>query len=130
MKVTGAVLGSLCLAAAAAAPVLAQGDPAAGGNPAAGKTVFNQCLACHTIEPGKWKIGPSLWGVVGRESGTLPGFNYSTAMKNFHQVWTPDELFTYLAAPMKVVPGTKMAFPGLPKEQSRRDVIAYLETLK
>jgi len=113
-----------CLAIAAATPAWAQGDVAAG------QVVFKKCLLCHTAEPGKNKIGPSLFGIVGRESATIPGFAYSPAMKNFNKVWTQDELFTYLAAPMKIVQGTKMAFPGLPSADDRHDVIAYLDSLK
>jgi cytochrome c2 len=109
-----------------ALPARADGD----GDATHGKVVFNQCLVCHTIEPGKWKIGPSLYGVIGRHSATLPGFQYSNAMKAYDKVWGPDTLNVYLTAPMKQVPGTKMAFAGLAKEQDRKDVIAYLETLK
>ena len=112
------------LAVVVASPALAAGDAAHG------KVVFNQCLVCHTIEPGKWKIGPSLYGVIGRHSASLPGYTYSSAMKAHDVTWTPETLDTYLAAPMKVVPGTKMTFAGLPNEKDRQDVIAYLETLK
>ncbi len=115
--------------AACVAPALPTAASAA-GDAAAGKVIFNRCLVCHTIEPGKWKIGPSLWGVVGRPSHSLPGFNYSNAMKNYNVVWTPDALDHYLTAPMKVVPGTRMIFPGLPNPTDRQNVIAYLETLK
>jgi cytochrome c len=105
------------LALAIAAPNAAfAADPWEGGDAAAGKVVF--------------QIGPPLWGVVGRHSGSVPGYSYSTAMKNFNQVWTPQELFTYLQAPQKVVVGTKMAFAGLASPDDRKNVIAYLETLK
>ncbi len=113
-----------CTAIMAASPALADGDAAHG------KVVFNQCLVCHTIEPAKWKIGPSLYGVIGRHSATLPGFQYSEAMKKYNVVWAPDTLEAYLPAPMKAVPGTKMTFAGLPNPKDRQDVIAYLETLK
>lgn len=113
-----------CLVVLAATPALADGDAAHG------KVIFNQCLVCHTIEPGKWKIGPSLWGVVGRHSASLPGFNYSPAMKAHNVTWDEDTLNTYLTAPMKVVPGTRMTYPGIPDAQNRADVIAYLKTLK
>jgi cytochrome c len=117
----------------AAAPGLARADdakPWEGGDAAAGKTVFVKCSLCHYAEAGKTKIGPSLWGVVGRPSGSLPGYNYSTAMKNYNHVWTPENLFVYLEHPQKVVVGTKMAFAGLPSETDRKNVIAYLSTLK
>jgi cytochrome c len=119
------------LALAIAAPNAAfAADPWEGGDAAAGKVVFQKCGLCHYAEPGKVKIGPPLWGVVGRHSGSVPGYSYSTAMKNFNQVWTPQELFTYLQAPQKVVVGTKMAFAGLSSPDDRKNVIAYLETLK
>ena len=120
------VAAAAAMMVAASVPALADGD----GDAAHGKVVFNQCLVCHTIEPGKWKIGPSLYGVIGRHSATLPGFQYSNAMKAYDKVWGEDTLLVYLAAPMKQVPGTKMAFAGLSKEQDRKDVIAYLDTLK
>ncbi|HTZ71827.1 MAG TPA: cytochrome c family protein [Acetobacteraceae bacterium] len=117
--------------ALAAAPGLAHAaDPWAGGDAAAGKVVFEKCSLCHYAEAGKVKIGPPLWGVVGRHSGSVPGYSYSDAMKAYNHVWTPENLFNYLAAPMKVVPGTKMAFVGLPNPTDRANVIAYLETLK
>lgn len=125
MKFSGLALAAAMLVSTA--PAMAG---LAAGDPAAGKVVFNRCLVCHTIEPGKWKIGPSLWGVVGRPSHSLPGFNYSNAFKNYSVVWTPDALDHYLTAPMKVVPGTRMVFPGLPNPVDRQNVIAYLETLK
>jgi cytochrome c len=115
---------------AAAALLLAAGRSYAAGDPEAGKLVFKKCSICHNVEPGKNKIGPSLFGVVGRESATAPDFNYSEAMKNFKHQWTPEELNTYLSEPRKVVPGTKMIFPGLKDDKERQDVIAYLETLK
>jgi cytochrome c len=113
------------------APGLARAaNPWDGGDAAAGQVVFKKCALCHYAEAGKIKIGPPLWGVVGRPSGSVPGYTYSDAMSAYKHVWTPENLFTYLAAPMKVVPGTKMAFVGLPDETDRKNVIAYLATLK
>ncbi len=112
------------------AGALAANAAYAAGDAEAGKQVFKQCALCHTTEAGKNKIGPSLFGVVGREAGTAPNFNYSDAMKNFKHKWTPEELHTYLEDPRKLVPGTKMIFPGLKNEKDRDNVIAYLETLK
>ncbi|MEJ0044891.1 MAG: cytochrome c family protein [Rhodospirillales bacterium] len=121
----------------AAAPGLAHAaDPWDGGDPVAGKAIFTSghgglpCAVCHYAEAGKNKIGPTLWGVVGRPSATVASFTYSDAMKAYNHVWTPQNLFVYLEAPMKVVPGTKMTFPGLPSETDRKNVIAYLATLK
>ena len=96
----------------------------------AGKVTFKKCALCHTTEPGKNKIGPSLFGVVGRKSATLENFNYSEAMKKFDHTWDEETLDTYLADPRATVPGTKMIFPGIKDKTERDDVIAYLETLK
>jgi cytochrome c len=122
-------------APAPAAPVAVAAAAAAtgpwdGGDAAAGQVIFHKCQLCHYGEKGRTKIGPSLWGVVGRPSGTLEGYHYSTAMASYHHVWTPENLFVYLQSPMKVVHGTKMTFIGLPSETDRANVIAYLKTLK
>ena len=109
-------------AAMFALPMAAQAQDAAKG-----KQVFAKCQACHSIEAGTNKLGPSLHGVVGRASGSLEGFNYSEAMKNSHLTWDEATLDTYLTNPRKLVPGTKMVFPGLPNEQDRKDVVAYLK---
>jgi cytochrome c2 len=120
-----------CLALAAMTGLArADANPWDGGDAAAGAVVFHKCGLCHYAEPNKVKIGPPLWGVVGRPSGSVPGYNYSSAMKAYNHVWTPENLFVYLKAPMQVVHGTKMAFVGLPSETDRKNVIAYLETLK
>lgn len=109
-----------------AAPAAAQPMPA--GNAAAGQKVFNQCKICHVTDKGVNRIGPSLAGVVGRKAGTVPGFKYSAANLKSGVVWTAPTLYKYLEAPMKFMPGTKMAFGGLKKPQDRADVIAFLKT--
>jgi len=98
------------------------------GDPAKGEKVFVQCKTCHVAEKGVNRIGPSLFGVVGRHASTVPGYAYSAANKKSNLTWTADQLFTYLESPQKVVPGTKMTFAGLKKPQDRADVIAYLKT--
>lgn len=98
------------------------------GDATAGEKVFTQCKTCHVAEQGINRVGPSLWGVVGRHSGSIEGFRYSPANKNSGIVWSEEELFKYLEAPQKTVPGTYMAFAGLKKPQDRADVIAYLKT--
>jgi cytochrome c len=98
------------------------------GDAKKGETDFITCKACHAIEAGLNKIGPSLHGVVGRKAGTVPGFTYSTANKDSGITWTEDKLFQYLENPQRVVPGTKMTFAGWPNDpQKRADVIAYLK---
>lgn len=112
--------------AALALPMVAQAQDAA-GDAAKGKQVFAKCQACHSIEAGTNKLGPSLHGVIGRTSGAIDGFRYSDAMKNAHLTWDDATLDKYLANPKTLVPGTKMVFPGLPKEEDRLAVIAYLK---
>ena len=119
-------------AAPAAAPAKPEKTAAAApaGDAAKGAKLFAQCKICHSVEPGKNGLGPSLYDVVGRKAGTEAGFTYSPAMKNSGLTWTDAELTEYLRAPMKLVPGTKMAFAGIANEKDRADVIAYLDTLK
>lgn len=117
--------------AVAALSLLVAAQASAAGDAAAGKAVFTQnCAICHSPDAGVNKIGPSLHGVVGRKSGSLSDYTYSSAMKAADKTWTPETLDTYLAGPMKVVPGTKMIFPGLNSQTDRENVIAYLDTLK
>ena len=98
------------------------------GDAAAGEKVFAHCAACHSIKPGENKFGPSLAGVVGRKSGTEPGYNYSSAMKGLNVTWDETNLDEYLQGPGKFVRGTKMVY-FVPNEKDRQDVIAYLKTL-
>jgi len=98
------------------------------GDPAKGAITFHQCMTCHSAAQGVNRVGPSLYGVVGRHSGIIPGFNYSDANKNSGITWTEQELFTYLENPQRTVPGTRMAFAGLRSAQQRADVIAFLKT--
>jgi len=110
--------------AALAGPALAEGDAASG------EKVFRKCKACHAVEEGKNKVGPSLHNIVGRTPGTVDGFRYSAAMVAFGEegkVWDDATLSAYLEKPRDVVPKTKMAFAGLKKAEDRDDVIAYLK---
>jgi cytochrome c len=104
---------------------LAAGDAAAGA-----AIVKTKCGICHSVVAGQNRVGPSLFGVVGRPAGTEPGYNYSTANKTSGKTWDAATLDVYLTNPRGLVPGTKMAFPGLPDAGQRADVIAYLTTLK
>jgi cytochrome c len=110
-----------------AALLLQAGTALADGDPTKGAQIFKKCQVCHSIEKGVNKIGPSLHGVYGRKAGTLEGYNYTDAMKNSGFTWDEATLDKYLVNPRKVVPGTRMVFVGLPKEQDRLDVIAYLK---
>ncbi len=111
----------------AAAAVGCGGTAAAAADAAAGEKVFKKCATCHSLEVGKNKVGPSLAGVVGRPAATIEGFKYSDAMKASGIVWTEDKLDAYLASPKEVVPGGKMTFAGLKKEDDRLNVIEYLK---
>ena len=95
-----------------------------------GAKVFKRvCSVCHAIDAGKNKVGPSLFGVIGRKSGTVPGFTYSEAMKTADITWSDELIGKYIADPKKVVPGNKMPYAGLKKEAERQEIIAYLNTL-
>lgn len=116
--------------AAAAAVVLSAGAAKAEGDAAAGESLFKKrCAVCHSVEAGQNKVGPSLAGVVGAQAGHVGDFKYSKPMMDSGLTWDEGTLDSYLADPRGTVKGTKMAFPGLKKEQERADVIAYLSTL-
>jgi cytochrome c len=103
----------------------------AAGNATNGASVFDRCAICHSnTKTGGNKIGPNLFGVVGRKAGTYPGFSYSSAMQKAGFVWTDAKLDAYIASPQTAVPGNKMPFAGITNNSQRADVIAYLDTLK
>ena len=120
---------SLC----AAGLVLAAGFDCAdaAGNAGTGEALFNRCAICHSNAKGAAnRMGPNLFGVVGRKAGSVAGFSYSTAMKKAGFVWTVPKLDAYLADPQKVVPGNNMPLAGISDGQQRADIAAYLATLK
>lgn len=96
------------------------------GDAAAGARVFRQCMACHSVQEGQNRVGPSLHGVIGREAGTVEGFRYSSANRESHINWTEEALFVYLENPRQFIPRTTMAFVGVRDAQQRADLIAYL----
>lgn len=115
------------LAIAAAAGLLSTasiGDAAAPAAPRA----FASCKACHSVEPGEMRSGPSLAGIVGRRAGTAAGFGYSEGMRASGKVWTEQELDAFLANPAGAVPGTRMPLPTRNAE-ARQAIIAYLKTV-
>ncbi len=100
-------------------------------DPAAGKSVFNTyCSICHSPQPGKNMVGPSLFGIVGRKTGSVPGFHYSPANHGANLTWDDATLDKYLQSPRTVIPGTTMTYGGLKDDAKRADLIAYLATLK
>ena len=117
--------------AAILAAVALQAAPASAADPEVGARVFRtQCGACHVVEAGKNRVGPSLFGIFGRTSGQVEGFRYSAANKDAKLVWSAEVLEKYLTNPKEVVPGTTMAYVGLKNPTQRADLIAYLETVK
>jgi nitrite reductase (NO-forming) len=93
---------------------------------AAGRQVYKKCQACHSLDPGKVGVGPSLAGIVGRKAAADPSFNYSQAMRASNLTWDAAALSKYLLDPQKTIPGNKMPFPGLKTETERNALIAYL----
>ena len=94
---------------------------------AAGKTSFNKCMACHSIGEGaKNKVGPELNGLDGRKSGTVPDYNYSDANKNSGITWNEAQFKEYIKDPKAKIPGTKMAFAGIKREQEVNDIWAFI----
>lgn len=143
LRVVLAAGAAFVLAVGAAATAQAQPKPPPGsiplqikeangapvfGNPVAGKATFATCGTCHSIVAGQNKVGPSLKGIVGRKSGTIPNFRYSAANKKSGIIWTEQSLYNYLAAPQKMIPGTFMTFTGFKEGVKRANVIAYLQT--
>ncbi|WP_353227090.1 c-type cytochrome [Novosphingobium sp.] len=123
-RILSLVAASMLCAATALATTTAQPT---GGDADHGKTVYARCAACHDLNTGKTVLGPSMKGIVGRKAGAMPGFAYSPALQASAVVWTPASLDAYIAAPTRFVPGTNMAFAGLPDARDRADLIAFLQ---
>ncbi|MCG8509924.1 MAG: c-type cytochrome [Rhodospirillales bacterium] len=135
------MLKKMMLSAAAAVAITTAGGAALGADAANGEAIYNKrCKACHTIEAGKNKVGPSLFGVFGRQAGTVPKYKYSKSYVSAGEaglMWTEENMIEYLADPkkfMRKVTGnkkakSKMVFK-LKKEDERQDVTAYMATLK
>jgi len=111
----------------ASATLAGAGMARADGDAARGEKKFEECAACHKVEPGENTVGPSLHGVFGRKAGTLADFRYSPALKRSGIVWTAATLDAYLADPQKAVPANRMPYAGLADAGDRADLIAYLQ---
>jgi cytochrome c2 len=96
---------------------------------AEGEKIFRRCAACHAVEPGVNKVGPSLHGIVGRDIASVEGFTYSDALKGADGDWTFDNLSAWIENPRAFAAGNKMGFPGIKKEADRANLIGYLQTL-
>jgi len=96
-------------------------------NSAEGAKIFKKCAACHSIaEGGANKIGPALWGVLGRQAGSIPDYKYSKAMAAYGKKWSFEEMNGFLIKPKDWIKGTKMAFAGLKNAKDRAAVILYM----
>jgi cytochrome c len=120
------------IAMSLAASVLLSCAPAlAAGNAARGAAIFQRCALCHSAEKdGGNGVGPNLFAVNGRKAASLANFPYSPALKNSKIVWTDDKLKAWVSGPARLVPGTRMSFPGLSNSGQADDVLAYLHTKK
>ena len=127
-KLTACATSFALALAFVAGPALADGDAAKG------EKVFNKCKSCHAVgADAKNKIGPALNGIVGSEIASAEGYKYSDAFlakKSEGLVWSEETLDAYLTKPKEFIPGNKMTFVGLRKEDDRENVIAYLKTFQ
>jgi len=129
-----AVQGVVEAAGGAATAPVEEGTPDWGtvlptADVAAGKTVSVKCEQCHDTSSAKTnKIGPALFSVVDRTRASVPGFDYSSAMKAKGGPWTYDELFKFIKSPGAYIPGTKMSFAGLSRAEDRVNLIAFLRS--
>ena len=108
-----------CVVLAAALPVAAAGDPARG------EKVYERCAACHSLAQDR--AGPRHCGLIGRRAGTVPGFDYSTAMRRSGIAWDARTLDRFIADPLRMVPGSSMGYDGVKDARERADLIAFLE---
>jgi cytochrome c len=116
------VIAGLLLAESATAALAA--------DPAAGEKIFKmQCGICHAVAAGENRVGPTLFGVVGRPAGSVAGFNYTADHKKLGITWDAASLDKYLTNPRAMVPDTSMVYAGLKDDTERADLVAYLGTL-
>jgi cytochrome c len=121
MRRSTAALSAIAVLPLLAAPAFADGDPAKG------EKVYARCKACHEIAKEQNKVGPYLVGVIGRQAGSVEGFKYSDAMKNSGKTWDEATIAAYVKDPKGYIPGNKMAFAGLKKEDEVENLVAYIK---
>ena len=119
-----AVLASLVVAGAG---LVALQAPAVAADAANGQKVFRQCQACHVADQEQNRVGPHLVGIIGRPAGAVEGFKYSDAMQSSDVVWEEETMAAYLKDPKGYIPGNRMVFPGLRKDEEIADLLAYLQ---
>jgi cytochrome c len=117
----------IALALLASSTVAAQ----AVGDAKAGATVFKRCAVCHTADKGGGDgLGPNLHGIMGRKAAARSGYAYSGPLQKAGVIWNEANLTKWVAGPARMVPGNKMAFPGITSKKQQADVVAYLASLK
>jgi cytochrome c len=97
------------------------------GDPVAGKQVYNRCIGCHS--PERDRTGPRHCGLLGRKAASVPGFDYSAAMRGSNIIWDVESLNEFLHSPTRFVPGTSMGIAGIKDSVDRDDLIAYLQIM-
>ena len=134
MKASLAIVAVAALLGSTHVSVVADDDPtstalSSQGDAEKGKRIFNRCKACHNLTAAeRSRMGPNLDNLFGREAGSKDDYNYSKALAEAEFVWTEEKLDAWLSAPKTFLPGNKMAFAGLRKEEDRKDLMAYLRT--
>lgn len=130
LPVTSVPVASFRVVGALLIGLLGNGQAHAEGDAGHGADIFAQeCAGCHSVKENKNKMGPSLFAVVGRHSGSVPDFVYSDALKQADLTWTPSQLNAFIAKPQQAVPGVKMYYSGLNDRKARTDLIAYLSSI-
>ena len=125
MRKSSLLLATLAIGLAIAGLSLAT-PPVLADTAADGEKTYKKCQACHSLDVGRHRAGPSLSGVFGAKAGAADGYAFSAAMENSGIVWDEESLDAFLANPREMLPGTRMFFPGIRREEDRKAVIAYL----
>jgi cytochrome c len=116
----------VALALSAALATMVAGGSALAQDIKRGEKLFEECRACHAMEPNVNNVGPSLAGVLGRKAAALDDFRYSPAMKRSNIEWNRQTLDAFISEPQKVVPANRMPYSGLPDAKDRADLIAFI----